>query len=103
MVCGPVGMLWASRYGVGWTIHGCVMPVASDGVSAAINHVTVPENDAVLNTSSTVELLKKCYVLEFTENLHEPQVGLSCDDQRMPRYVIWETATRVGYCGNTII
>ena len=81
-VCGPECTIWIAHYGIGWTIRGCEEPVTSEYVPAVVNHVAISEKEEALESSSAVELLKKCYVLEFTENLHEPRVGLSQSDQR---------------------
>ena len=47
-----------------------------------VNHVAVSESDEVLDSTSVAKLFTKCYVQEFNENLHDPRVGLSWDDQR---------------------
>ena len=81
-ISGPDGTLWTTCYSIGWTIHGCEKPITSEYVPAVVNHVAVSEEDEALELASAVELLKKCYALEFTESLHDTRVGLSRSDQR---------------------
>ena len=82
-VCGPTSTLWAMKYGVGQTIHGCDVPTSSEGISVVVNNVMVPERNDVLESSSTVAMLEKYYSLEFRDNLYHPKVGLSHDDQQV--------------------
>ena len=55
--------------------------ISTEGFPAVVNHGASHRDDEVLNTSSAIVLLKKCYALEFSKSLHDPSVRLSRDNQ----------------------
>ena len=90
--CGPVGILWATWYGVGWTIHGCEAPISPKSIPAVVNHVAVHRDDKVLNTSSAVALLKKCYALRVQQKPASPICRLVAGRSTGVRYSAYHGA-----------
>ena len=82
VICCPPGTLWVTRYGVGWTVHGCDRLASTKQLAPVVNHVVASEVGRSFECGSTVEMIKWCYALEFYENLHDTTVGLSRNDKQ---------------------
>ena len=75
-ICDPVGTLCATRYGVGWTLHGYDGLVSTEWAAPVVNHIAASEIGISFKCGSVVKMINWCYALEFNENLHDTTVRL---------------------------